>query len=102
MPNTPGTTDTAPTLPDWLQSIVDANDDLLLTHEGFLWGQPLWACMSGDCTCTFVYSDGQFLDRYSLVTRLDNGTRVWCPDGQDRGCACHSLPSERPGADEGD
>lgn len=92
-------TDTAPTLPAWLQAIVDANDDLSLTHEGFLWGQPLWACMSGDCSCLFVYTDDRYLDRYSHVGELNNGRVVWCPNGQ-AGCPCHDLPRERPGTEE--
>lgn len=95
MPDPTDKLTTDPKLPEWLQAIVDTNDDLLLTHEGTLWGQPLWACMSGDCSCLFVYSDGQYLDRYSHVGPLLNGVLTWCPNGQ-RGCPCHDLPRERP------
>lgn len=73
---------------EWVAALIrklDLNIHLWGTLDR---GKRLWACMD-DCSCLFVVDDGDFLDRFALVT--DDGP---CPDYQD--CPCHALPRRNP------
>ena len=73
---------------DWVAELIDALD-LNIIRTGTVYGtRSLFACMD-DCTCLFTVDDGDFLDRFSLVS--DAGSCVFHQE-----CPCHLLPRRNP------